>query len=112
MIPDDTTTSLNNAHIVMVLILVKKKDCSDEPCFPPSLSTFQDSAHRLGYPPCRQLVEYTGWEDNCRYAEEKSRITEHIQRIAKDNGFTYFNAYVCVELASSRARFVTQKSSL
>ncbi|GMF68009.1 unnamed protein product [Aspergillus oryzae] len=35
------------------------------------------------------MVEYTGWQDNLRYAEEKSRITEHIQRIAKDNGFIY-----------------------
>lgn len=34
-------------------------------------------------------VEYIGWEDDFRYAEEKSRITEHIQEIAKDNGFVY-----------------------
>ncbi len=34
-------------------------------------------------------VEYIGWEDDFRYAEEKSRITEHIQKIAHDKNFTY-----------------------
>lgn len=56
------------------------------------------------------MVEYTGWQDNLRYAEEKSRITEHIQRIAKDNGFIY--AYPWVELGSSTALFITQKEQL
>lgn len=34
-------------------------------------------------------VQYVGWEDDFRYAEEKSRITEHIQQIAHDKGFVY-----------------------
>lgn len=34
-------------------------------------------------------VQYIGWEDDFRYAEEKSRITEHIQKIAEDNGFSH-----------------------
>lgn len=34
-------------------------------------------------------VEYIGWEVDFRYVEERSRITEHIQKIAQDNGFTY-----------------------
>jgi hypothetical protein len=33
------------------------------------------------------MVEYIGWEDDFRYAEEKSRITEHIRQIAQENGF-------------------------
>ncbi|KAJ5710992.1 hypothetical protein N7488_005148 [Penicillium malachiteum] len=38
-------------------------------------------------------VEYIGWEDDFRYAEEKSRITEQIQKIAEEKGF----AYACVQ---------------
>ncbi len=38
-------------------------------------------------------VEYIGWEDDFRYGEEKSRITEHIQEIARDKNF----AYACVQ---------------
>lgn len=34
-------------------------------------------------------VEYIGWEDDFRYAEEKSRITQHIKEIAHDKNFTY-----------------------
>lgn len=34
-------------------------------------------------------IEYVGWEDDFRYAEEKSRITEHIRQIAVDKNFTY-----------------------
>jgi hypothetical protein len=38
-------------------------------------------------------VEYIGWQDDFRYAEEKSRITEHIQKMAKNKGF----GYACVQ---------------
>ncbi len=38
-------------------------------------------------------VEFIGWEDDFRYAEEKSRITEHIQQIAHHKNF----AYACVQ---------------
>lgn len=38
-------------------------------------------------------VEYIGWEDDFRYAKEKSRITEHIQEIAHEKTF----AYACVQ---------------
>jgi len=34
-------------------------------------------------------VDYIGWEDDFHYAEEKARITEHIQEIAAANGFVY-----------------------
>ncbi|OJJ42593.1 hypothetical protein ASPZODRAFT_170077 [Penicilliopsis zonata CBS 506.65] len=46
-------------------------------------------------------VEYIGWEDDFRYAEEKQRITEHIQKIAADNGFTH----ACVQ----RAEWITDR---
>lgn len=34
-------------------------------------------------------IEYIGWEDDFRSAEEKSRITEHNHKIAKENDFVY-----------------------
>ncbi|KAL3437124.1 hypothetical protein BDV09DRAFT_163841 [Aspergillus tetrazonus] len=49
-------------------------------------------------------VEYIGWEDDFRYAEEKSRITEHIQRIAEDHGFSY----ACVQDMIMRYRYRAQ----
>lgn len=38
-------------------------------------------------------VEYIGWGDDFRYAEEKARITEHILQIAHDKDF----AFACVQ---------------
>ncbi|UKZ73824.1 hypothetical protein TrVFT333_001477 [Trichoderma virens FT-333] len=49
-------------------------------------------------------VEYIGWEDDFRYAEEKSRITQHIQNIAHDKNF----AHACVQDMIMRYRYRSQ----
>jgi hypothetical protein len=41
-------------------------------------------------------IEYIGWEDDFRYVEEKRRLTEHIDNLAKEKGF----AYACVQSVS------------
>ncbi|KAF2676240.1 hypothetical protein K458DRAFT_352028 [Lentithecium fluviatile CBS 122367] len=32
-------------------------------------------------------IEFIGWEDDFRYAEEKRRISQHIAELAKEKGF-------------------------
>ncbi|KAF2124974.1 hypothetical protein P153DRAFT_370298 [Dothidotthia symphoricarpi CBS 119687] len=34
-------------------------------------------------------IEFIGWEDDFRYAEEKRRVTKHIEEIAKSKGFSF-----------------------
>lgn len=34
-------------------------------------------------------VQYIGWDHDIRYAEEKARVTQHIQDIAQAKSFTY-----------------------
>ncbi|KAL7919271.1 hypothetical protein ACQKWADRAFT_301907 [Trichoderma austrokoningii] len=49
-------------------------------------------------------VEYIGWEDDFRYAEEKARITQHIKEIAHERNFTY----ACVQDMIMRYRYRSQ----
>lgn len=34
-------------------------------------------------------IQYVGWDHDFRYAEERNRVTEHIQNIAREKGFSY-----------------------
>jgi hypothetical protein len=34
-------------------------------------------------------IEFIGWQDDFRYTEEKKRVTEHVEQIAKAKGFTF-----------------------
>ncbi|KAH8695784.1 hypothetical protein GQ44DRAFT_634625, partial [Phaeosphaeriaceae sp. PMI808] len=49
-------------------------------------------------------IEYIGWEDDFRYANEKARITEHIREIAETHRF----AYTCIQDMIIRYRYRSQ----
>ena len=36
-----------------------------------------------------EVVEFTDWGDDFRYAEERRRVTEVVQRIAAERGYTH-----------------------
>ncbi|KAM3507751.1 hypothetical protein MY11210_007031 [Beauveria gryllotalpidicola] len=50
------------------------------------------------------IVEYIGWEDDFRYAKEKSRITEHIQQMAESRGYSH----ACVQDMIMKYRYRSQ----
>ncbi|EGX92299.1 hypothetical protein CCM_03671 [Cordyceps militaris CM01] len=49
-------------------------------------------------------VEYIGWEDDFRYAAEKARITDHIQKMAEARGYSH----ACVQDMIMKYRYRSQ----